>query len=223
MSSLVHWHHQQGYYIAYEAKQEKGHPRNQPNSRQVKHTPPSHQMVTCTVDGGEGRDKLRPATVQLPNSATFGELLEQGRQKRYGALEFEGPVYGQNGELDITLRDAWVRNGCKIDGTRHIGLAVVVSFPLTSRKPLPLVMGPGDTINDVKRVSPQPTVFSEVHRAPNHDAFKLAGIYDACNASFSRVATCVSNSTNFRRRYAQRLSCFFERIRVRAASGEGLH
>lgn len=125
--------------------------------------------MTCTVEGGEGRNKLRSATVQLPNTATLGELLEQGRQKRYGALEFEGPVYGRNGELDTTLRDAWVRNGCKIDGTLHIGLAVVVSFPLESQKPLPLVMGPGDTIDDVKRVSPQPTVFS-VYRTPDHEA-----------------------------------------------------
>lgn len=122
-------------------------------SRQVKHTPPPHQLVTCTVEGGEGRNKLRPATVQLPNTATFRELLEQGRNKRYAALEFEGPVYGRSGELDMTLRDAWVRNGCKIDGALHIGLAVVVAFPLESQEPLPLIMGPGDTINDVTRVS----------------------------------------------------------------------
>lgn len=110
------------------------------------------QLVTCTVQGGEGCSKLRPATVQLPNTATFGELLELAREKRYGGLEFEGPVHGAPGELDTTLRDAWVRNGCKIDGTLHIGLAVVVSFPAGSQKSLSLVMGPRDAVDEVKRV-----------------------------------------------------------------------
>lgn len=110
------------------------------------------KLVTCTVEGGEGCTKLRRATVQLPNTATFGELLELAREKRYGALEFEGPVYGCRGELDTTLRDAWVRNGCKIDGTLHIGLAVVISFPSGDQKPLYFVAGPGDTINEVKQV-----------------------------------------------------------------------
>lgn len=109
-------------------------------------------LVTCTVGGGAGRNKLRHATVQLPKTATVGELLTSARQQRYGALEFEGPVYGGDGELETTLVDAWVRNGCKIDGTRHIGLAVVVYFPLESQLPLCLVMGPGDTINEVKQV-----------------------------------------------------------------------
>lgn len=120
--------------------------------RQVKHTPRPQQLVTCTVEGGEGRNKLRRATVQLPNTATFGELLELARKKRYGALEFEGPVYGCSGELETTLRDTWARNGCKIDGTLHIGLAVVVSFPTGGQKPLSLIMGPGDTVNKVKQV-----------------------------------------------------------------------
>lgn len=110
------------------------------------------QLVTCTVEGGEGQNKLRRATVQLSNTATFGELLELARKKRYGALEFESPVYGCCGELDTLLRDTWVRSGCKIDGTLHIGLAVVVSFPTSSQKPLSLTMGPGDTISEVKQV-----------------------------------------------------------------------
>lgn len=121
-------------------------------SRQVKHTPFPQQLVTCTVEGGKGRNELRRATVRLPITATFGELLTSARKQRYGALEFEGPVYGGNGELETTLGDAWVVNGCKIDGTRHIGLAVVVSFPLGSQRPLSLIMGPGDTINEVKQV-----------------------------------------------------------------------
>ena len=111
------------------------------------------QLVKCTVEGGEGRNKLRRATVQLPNTGTFGELLELARKRRYGALEFEGPVYGCSGELETTLRDTWVRNGCKIDGTLHIGLAVVVSFPSGGQKTLSLIMGPGDTVNEVKQVS----------------------------------------------------------------------
>lgn len=111
-----------------------------------------HQLVTCTVEGGEGRNKLRRATVQLPNTATVGELLELARKQRYGALAFEGPVYGCCGELHTALRDTWVRNGCKIDGTLHMGLAVVVSFPTGSQKPLSLIMGPGDAINEVKQV-----------------------------------------------------------------------
>lgn len=120
---------------------------------QVQHTPSSLPgLVTCTVGGGEGRNKLRRATVQLPNTATFGELLASAREQRHGALEFEGPVYGGDGELETTLVDAWVRDGCKVDGTRHIGLAVIVSFPLGSQLPLCLTMAPGDTINEVKQV-----------------------------------------------------------------------
>lgn len=120
---------------------------------QVQHTPSLLPgLVTCTVGGGEGRNKLRRATVQLPNTATFRELLTSAREQRYGAHEFEGPVYGGDGELETILVDAWVRNGCKIDGTRHIGIAVVVSLPVGSQLPLNLTMGPGDTINDVKQV-----------------------------------------------------------------------
>lgn len=121
-------------------------------SRQVKHTPVPHQLVTCTVEGGKGRNVLRRAMVRLPNTATFGELLACAREKRHGALELEGPVYGRDGELDTTLRDGWVRNSCKVDGTLHIGLAVVVSFPRGSQRPLFLTMGPGATIGDVKQV-----------------------------------------------------------------------
>ncbi|CAM9620177.1 unnamed protein product, partial [Hapterophycus canaliculatus] len=115
-------------------------------SLKVKHIPFPQQLVTCTVEGGEGRKSLRRATVRLPNTATFGELLESARKQRYGALDFEGPVYGRDGELDTTLREAWVRNDCKVDGTLHIGLAVVVSFKPDSRAPLSFIMGPGDTI-----------------------------------------------------------------------------
>ncbi|CBJ30824.1 hypothetical protein Esi_0216_0050 [Ectocarpus siliculosus] len=89
--------------------------------------------------------------VRLPNTATFGELLARAREKRHGALELEGPVYGRDGELDTTLRDGWVRNSCKVDGTLHIGLAVVVSFPRGSQRSLSLTMGPGATIGDVKQ------------------------------------------------------------------------
>eukprot|EP00903_Cladosiphon_okamuranus_P016579 g15293.t1 len=142
-SSLLGGRRQQGpQYVMKQRKQIK---------LKVQHTPIPQQLVACTVQGGEGRGKLRPATVQLPNTATFGELLELAREKRYGGLEFEGPVHGALGELDTSLRDAWVRNGCKIDGTLHIGLAVVVSFPAGSQKSLSLVMGPRDTVNDVKR------------------------------------------------------------------------
>ena len=116
---------------------------------QVRHTPLPNKLVTCTVEGG---DKLRCARVQLPNTATFGEFLVRARNQRHGGLEFEGPLYGKVGELDTTLRDAWARDGCKVDGTLHIGLAVVVSFSGPSQKPLPLVMGPADTIGDVKQV-----------------------------------------------------------------------
>lgn len=119
----------------------------------VKHTPLPQQLVTCTVGGGEGRKCLRRATVRLPNTATFRELLESARKQRYAALDFEGPVYGRDGELETTLRDAWVRNDCKVDGTLHIGLAVAVSFILESRATLSFIMGPADTIGGVKQVS----------------------------------------------------------------------
>lgn len=119
----------------------------------MKHTPVPQQLVTCTVEGGKGRNVLRRATVRLPNTATFGELLACAREKRHGDLELEGPVYGRDGELGITLRDGWVRNSCKVDGTMHIGLGVVVSFPRGSQRPLSLTMGPGATIGDVKQVS----------------------------------------------------------------------
>ncbi|CAM9118604.1 unnamed protein product [Ectocarpus fasciculatus] len=131
-------------------------PRNVKRQRKeinlkVKHTPVPQQLVTCTVEGGKGRNVLRRATVRLPNTATFGELLTCAREKRHGALELEGPVYGRDGELETTLRDGWVRNSCKVDGTLHIGLAVVVSSPRGSQRPLSLTMGPGATIGDVKR------------------------------------------------------------------------
>lgn len=116
---------------------------------QVIHTPLPDKLVTCTVEAG---DELRRTTVQLPNTATFGELLVRARNQRHGGLAFEGPLYGKAGELDTTLKDAWARDGCKVDGTLHIGLAVVVSFPGPSQKSLPLVMGPSDTIGDVKQV-----------------------------------------------------------------------
>ncbi|CAM9928007.1 unnamed protein product, partial [Ectocarpus sp. 13 AM-2016] len=117
----------------------------------VKHTPVPHQLVTCTVEGGKGRNVLRQAMVRLPNTATFGELLACAREKRHGVLELEGPVYGRDGELDTTLRDGWVRNSCKVDGTLHVGLAVVVSFPRGSQRSLSLTMGPGATIGDVNQ------------------------------------------------------------------------
>lgn len=115
----------------------------------MRHTPFPHELVTCTVEAG---DELRRTTVQLPNTATFDELLVRARNQRHGSLEFEGPLYGKVGELDTTLKDAWARNGCKVDGTLHIGLAVVVSFPGPSQKRLPLVMGPSDSVGDVKKV-----------------------------------------------------------------------
>lgn len=120
--------------------------------RQVRHTPPPHRLVTCTVEGAEGRGAFRSTTVQLPNTAKFGELLMKARNQRRGTLEFEGPVYGHPGDLDTTLTDAWVRNGCKVDGTLHVGRAVVVSFSGETKKPLSLVMGPSDTVGDVKQV-----------------------------------------------------------------------
>lgn len=116
---------------------------------QVRHTPLPHKLVTCTVEAG---DELRCTMVQLPNTATFGELLMRARNQRHRGLQSEGPLYGKVGELDTTLRDAWARNGCKVDGTLHIGLSVVVSFPGPSQKSLSLVMGPSDTVGDVKQV-----------------------------------------------------------------------
>lgn len=89
----------------------------------------------------------------LSNIATFGELLIRARSQRYGAIQREGPVYGHPGELETTLRDAWVRDGCEVDGTLHIGLAVVVSVSEWFGRPLSLVMRPIDIISDVKRVS----------------------------------------------------------------------
>ena len=75
------------------------------------------------------------------------------RNQRYGGLELEGPIYGKLGELDTALKDAWVRDGCNVDGTLHIGLTVVVYFPgLSQKKPVHLVMGPSDTVGDVKQV-----------------------------------------------------------------------
>lgn len=122
-------------------------------SEQVRHTASPARLVTCTVQGGEGRLKLRSATVQLPNTATFGELLVQARNQRHGGLDLEGPVYGHPGELETTLRDAWVRNGCTVDGTLHIGRTVTVSFPGLGPQPLSLVVGPDDTVGDAKQVS----------------------------------------------------------------------
>lgn len=143
------------------------------------------QLVTCTIEGGEGRNKLRRAVVQLPNTATFGELLELAREKRYGAVEFEGPVYGCRGELDTTLRDGWVRNGCKIDGTLHIGLAVVVSFPAGSQKPVSLIMGPGDTVNEVKQVGLATSSMFVVPLGYNTRIFLSCCVVLACALNFS--------------------------------------
>lgn len=120
---------------------------------QVRHTAPPNRLVTCIVGGGEGRDALRRTTVLLSNMATFGELLIRARSQRYGAIQREGPVYGQPGELETTLRDAWVRDGCEVDGTLHIGLVVVVSVCGWFGTPLSFVMRPSDNISDVKRVS----------------------------------------------------------------------
>lgn len=92
--------------------------------------------------------------MQLPNTATFSELLEQARIQRDSRLGEEGPVYGHSEELNISLRDAWVRNGCTVDDRLHVGRAVVVHYyPREDGDDISVVMGPNDTIGDVKKVS----------------------------------------------------------------------
>lgn len=124
----------------------------------MRHTPPVSRRVTCIVGEDEDPDTIctstvRRATVQLPNTATFGELLERARSQRLERLGAEDPIYGCEGELDVSLREAWVRDGCRVNHRFHVGRAVVVHLLTGGRDAsLSCVMGPGDTIGDVKKV-----------------------------------------------------------------------
>lgn len=130
--------------------------------KQVRHTPPLDQLVTCIVGVEEDSEAIRSTTaarrttIQLPNTAAFGELLELARSQREESLGMDNPVYGRAGELDISLRDAWVREGCRIDYRFHVGRAVLIKCDNGGSErdsdTLSFVMGVDDTIGDVKKV-----------------------------------------------------------------------